>query len=120
MGEARLSKMRARWATGFVVGPLAAIAMLVLPTPGLLLTVVMAVLLVKARGLPALAGMLCGIGAAGLAVLAQANARCDVTYAGCGAPNFMTTVAIAVALLIAGVGLTLAEYVQARASRISA
>ena len=89
--------MRTRWATGFVVGPLAAIALLVLPAPGLLMSVVVALLLVKARGLPALAGMLCGTGASGLALLAQANARCDTTYAGCGAPDLTTTAAIAVA-----------------------
>jgi chromate transport protein ChrA len=107
--------VRARWATGFIAGPLAAIALLVLPTPGLLLTLVLALVLLKTRGLPALAGMLCGTGAAGLAVLAQANARCDITYAGCGAPNVTTAVAIAVALLIMGVGLTFAQYVRSRA-----
>ena len=107
--------MMARWATGFITGPLAAIALLVLPTPGLLLSVLVALLLVKARGLPALAGMLCGTGAAGLAVLAQANARCDITYAGCGAPNVTTAVAIAVALLIVGIGLTFGQYLRFRA-----
>jgi len=105
----------ARWATGFITGPLAAVALLVLPTPGLLLSILVALLLVKARGLPALAGMLSGTGAAGLAVLAQANARCDITYAGCGAPNVTTAVAIAVALLLVGIGLTLGEYLRSRA-----
>lgn len=86
-----------------------------LATLGFLLSVLIGVLLLRARGLPALAGMLSGAGATGLAVLAQANARCDITYAGCGAPNVTTVVAIAVALLIMGVGLTFAEYVRTRA-----
>jgi hypothetical protein len=101
--------------TGFVAGALAAIALLALGTLGCLLSVLIGVLLFKARGLPALAGMLCGTGATGLALLAQANARCDTTYAVCGAPNVVTAAAIAAALLLAGVGLTFAQYVRARA-----
>ena len=107
--------MMARWAIGFITGPLAAIAFLVFAIPGLLLSVLLALLLVKARGLPALAGMLCGTGAAGLAVLARANAICEITYAGCGGPNFTTAVATAFGLLIVGVGLTFAQYIGTRA-----
>ena len=106
--------VRARWATGFIAGPLAAIALLVLPTPGLLMSVVVALLLFKTRGLPALAGMLCGTGASGLALLAQANARCEATYAGCSAPNGATTILIAAALLLIGAAITLTLYVQGR------
>jgi hypothetical protein len=102
---------------GVLAGPLAAVALLVLPTPGLLLSVLLALLLVKGRGLAALAGMLCSTGASGLAVLALANARCEATYAGCGSPNVAAPVAIAVALVIAGVALTWVQYVQARPGR---
>lgn len=111
--------MRARWATGFLAGPLAAIALLVLPALGLLMSIVVASLLLKARGLSALAGMLCGTGASALALLAQANARCAATYSGCSAPNVTGPVVIATALLTAGAALTLALFVQARVSRTS-
>jgi chromate transport protein ChrA len=107
--------VRAHWATGFIAGPLAGIALLVLPTPGVLLTLVLALLLLKTRGLPALAGMVCGTAAAGLALLARANAICEIAYAGCRGPDFTTAVATVFALLIVGVGLTFAQYVRARA-----
>lgn len=104
---------------GLIVGPLAAIALLVIPASGLVLSVVVALLLLKARGLPALAGMLCGTGASGLALLAQANARCATSYAGCSAPNVDGPVVIAAALLTMGAALTLTLYVHARAGRAS-
>src|SRR5512138_1935957 len=106
--------MTARWATGFMAGLLAAVALLELATLGLVLSVVMASLVLKARGLIALAGMLCGTGVVGLALLAQANARCATSYAGCSAPNVTGPVFIAIALLILGVALTLIRYAQVR------
>lgn len=108
--------MRDRWATGLMVGALAAIALLEIATLGLVLNVIVAFLLVKARGLPALAGMLCGTGAFGLALLAQANARCA---AGCSASDAISAVVIGTALLITGVALTLTLYVQGRAGHVS-
>ena len=112
--------MRRPWLSGFIVGAIAAFALLVLPTPGLVLSVFLALLLQRARGLPAVAGMVSGTGFWGLALLAQANARCAISYSGCVAPNVIAPVLIAAALVIAGAALTLALYVRARGTRATA
>lgn len=112
--------MRARWATGFIAGLVAIFALLVVPPPsGLVLTVVVASLLlvVKARGLLAGVGVLCGAGSSGIGLFAQTNARCETSYAGCQAVKVTDPVAIFAALLIAGAAVTLAHYVQGRRGR---
>jgi len=106
--------MRRPWLSGFIVGAIAAFALLVLPTPGLVLSVLLALLLQRARGLPAVAGMVCGTGFWGLALLAQANAHCAISYSGCVAPNVIAPVVIAAALLTAGAALTLTVYLRTR------
>jgi len=105
---------------GFIFGPLAAAALLVAPTPGLVLSVLVALVLLRARGMPAIAGMLCGTGVSGLALLAQATARCATTYSGCFAPNVIAPVVIAAGLIIAGAVLTLAVVVQTRGTPATA
>jgi hypothetical protein len=111
--------MRARWATGLIVSPLAATALLVAPTPGLVLSVVAALCLFRARGLPALAGFLYGTGVSRLAQLALGHVDCAWSYAGCWYPNFTAAVIGAAAVLITGAALTLALVVQARTGRAS-
>jgi hypothetical protein len=111
--------MRARWATGFIGGLLAVIALVAVPLSALFLSVVVALLLVfvKARGVLALAGVLCGVGASGIGLVIQANANCETSYAGCQAEKVTDPVAIFAALLIAGAAVTLAHYVQGRRGR---
>ena len=77
-------------------------------------SVFLALLLQRARGLPAVAGMVCGTGFWGLALLAQANAHCAISYSGCVAPNVIAPVVIAAALLTAGAALTLTVYLRTR------
>jgi chromate transport protein ChrA len=112
--------VRRPWLSGFIVGALAAFVLLVLPTAGLVLSVLLALLLQRARGLPAVAGMLCGIGFWGLALLAQANARCETSSSGCVSSNASAPVVIAAALIIAGAALSLALYVRTRGTRATA
>lgn len=107
--------MRGRWTTGLIVGPLIGIAFLVLPTYlGVVLGVFGAFALLRARGLSAVAGMLCATGISGLALLAQSEASCATAYAGCWAPNFRALAIAAAAVLITGVSLTLVLYARAR------
>lgn len=111
--------MGARWATGFLAGPLAAIALLVAPIPGLVISVLVAWALLRTCGLAALAGVLCGTGVSRLAQLAQGHANCEWSYAGCWYPNFTAAVIGAAAVLITGAALTLTLYVHVRATRAS-
>src|SRR5256885_16056005 len=107
--------MRRAWVLGFIFGPLAGVALLVAPTPGLALGVLVALVLLRARGMTAIAGMLCGTGVSGLARLAQATARCTSTYFGSYAPNVIPPVVLAAGLSIARALLTPAVVVQTRA-----
>ena len=104
---------------GLVVGATAGFLALIFPTLGWGIVLVFGVLaLLKPPRLPALGGLLVGVGASWLAVLIRSHLDCQAFNAvpgqECGDPDIGVWLAFGAALLVAGIVMTTAAVIGAR------